>query len=51
VIRNKDDTGEWLHSKPGATQGDPVVIFSYAIGVFSIVDTHKVKFLMVRQPW
>jgi hypothetical protein len=51
VIRNSDDSGEFLRSKQGFTQGDPLVMLGYALGMLSLARQIKSEFPEVEQPW
>jgi hypothetical protein len=44
-------TGAFLYSKEGITQGDPLSIFAYGIGILLLIRILKAKFPAVEQPW
>jgi hypothetical protein len=41
VIRNNDGTGTFLYSKEGVTQGDPLSMFAYGIGLLPLIRALK----------
>jgi hypothetical protein len=51
VIRGNNGTGAFLHSKEGFTQGDPLSIFAYSVGILPLICQLKAKFPKVEQLW
>jgi hypothetical protein len=51
VIRNNDDSGEFLLSQKGITQGDPIAMLGYAIGMMPLISPLKAEFPELEQPW
>jgi hypothetical protein len=51
VIRNNDGTGTFLYSKEGVTQGDPLSMFAYGIGLLPLIRALKVQFPEMEQTW
>jgi hypothetical protein len=41
VIRNNDGAGTFLYSKEGVTQGDPLSMFAYGIGLLPLIRALK----------
>ena len=51
-MRNKEDrSGHFLHRKEGLTQGDPLAIITYIIGVLPIIRELRDADPRVTQPW
>ena len=46
-----DGSGHFLHSKEGVTQGDPLTMFAYGIGVFPLIRELRNAHPRVTQPW
>jgi hypothetical protein len=44
VIRSNDGTGTFLYSKEGVTQGDPLSMFAYGIGLLPLIRALKIQF-------
>jgi hypothetical protein len=44
VIRNNDGSGEFLISQQGVTQGDPLVMLGYALGMLPLTRQLKAEF-------
>ena len=52
VVRNTEDgSGHFLHSKEGVTQGDPLAMIAYGIGVLPLIRVLRVDHPQVYQPW
>ena len=52
VVRNtKDGSGHFLHSKEGVTQGDPLAMIAYGIGVLPLIRVLRSDHPQVSQPW
>jgi hypothetical protein len=51
VIRNNNGTGAFLYSKEGVTQGDPLSMYGYGIGIVPLIRILKADFPAVEQPW
>jgi len=51
VIRCNDGTGVFLHGQEGVTQGDPLSMFAYGVGVLPLIRQLKAAFPRVKQPW
>ena len=46
-----DESGHFLHSKEGVTQGDPLSMISYGIGVLPLIRELRNAHPLVIQPW
>ena len=46
-----DESGKFLHSKEGMTQGDPLAMIVYGIGVLPIIREVRNAQPRVTQPW
>ena len=46
-----DGSGHFLHSKEGVTQGDPLTMIAYGIGVFPLIRELQGAHPRVTQPW
>ena len=42
---------QFLHSKEGVTQGDPLVMIAYGIGILPLINNLKREIPDVPQPW
>jgi hypothetical protein len=51
MIRGNNGTGAVLFSKEGVTQGDPLAMVAYGIGLLPIIRQLKAEFPAVEQPW
>ena len=47
----EEGSGYFLHSKEGVTQGDPLSIISYGIGVLPLIRELRYTHPCVTQPW
>ena len=46
-----DVSGHFLHSKEGVTQGDPLAMIAYGIGVLPLSQELREAHPRVTQPW
>ena len=51
VRDTRDGSGHFLHSKEGVTQGDPLVMIAYGIGVLLLIRELQGAHPRVTQPW
>jgi hypothetical protein len=52
VLRdNRNGTADFLFSKEGVSQGDPLSMFAYGIGMLPLIRRLKAEFPTVEQPW
>ena len=52
MVRNTEDgSGHFLHSKEGVTQGDPLAMIDYGIGVLPLIRDLSRDHPHVTQPW
>ena len=52
VVRDTaNKSGHFLHSKEGVTQGDPLAMISYGIGVLLLIRYLRRAHPCVTQPW
>ena len=52
VVRDTGDgSGHFLHSKEGVTQGDPLAMIAYGIGVLPLIRELQNAYPRVTQPW
>ena len=51
VLQNANGTASFLHSRVGATLGDPLAMVAYSIGIIPLIKNMKAEFLDVTQPW
>ena len=46
-----EGSGHFLHSKEGVTQGDPLAMITYGIGVLPLIRELREAHPRVTQPW
>ena len=51
VVRGSNGKITMVYSKEGVTQGDPLAMFAYGIGVLPLVRRLQREFPAVKQPW
>ena len=52
VVRHTaDGSGHFLHSKEGVTQGDPLAMIAYGIGVLPLIRDLRRDHPCITQPW
>jgi hypothetical protein len=51
VIQGNNGTGVFLFSKEGVTQGDPISMVPYGIGILPLIRILKQVFPEAEQPW
>jgi hypothetical protein len=51
VIQDKGGAAVFLHSREGVTQGDPLAMVGYGVGVLPLIRKLKGEFPQVSQPW
>ena len=52
MVRNTEDgSGHFLHSKEGVTEGDPLAMIVYGIGVLPLIRNLRRDHPHVTQPW
>ena len=52
VVRDiADGSGHFLYSKEGMTQGDPLAMIAYGIGVLPLIRDLRRSHTRVTQPW
>ena len=51
LVRGKDGDGTLIYSKEGATQGDPLAMFAYGVGILPMIRHLKSKFPNLHQSW
>jgi hypothetical protein len=53
VLRGKHNRKHdvFLFSKEGVTQGDPLSMFAYGLGILPLICKLKSKFTNMNQPW
>ena len=52
VVRDiGDGSGHFLHSKEGVTQGDPLAMIAYGIGVLPLIRELRGAYPRITQPW
>ena len=50
-MKNGNGTAISLHSRDGATQGDPLEMIAYGICILPLIKNLKREFTDVAQPW
>jgi hypothetical protein len=51
IVRNPGGIAIFIFSKEGVTQGDPIAMFCYGIGILPMIRQLKTKYPELRQPW
>ena len=51
VLRNGNLTAGFLHSREGVTQGDPLAMITYGIGILPFIKNLKQEISDITQPW
>ena len=51
ILRSGNGTANFLHSKEGVSQGDPLSMFAYGLGILPLIRQLKADFPEVEQPW
>ena len=51
VLRNGDGTVDIIHSREGVTQGEPLYMVAYKIGILMLVKCLKFTYPEATQPW
>ena len=52
MVRDTEDgKGHFLHSKESVTQGDPLAMIAYCIGVLPLIRELREAYTYVTQPW
>ena len=51
VVFNKDGSGHFLHIKEGVTQGYPLTIITFGIGIFLMICKLYTTHAHIMQPW
>jgi hypothetical protein len=51
VSQDSNGTGTFLYSKEGITQGNPLSMFAYRVGILPLICTLKQDFSELEQPW
>ena len=47
----RDGSGQFFHSKEGVTQGDPLAMITYGIGVLPLIRELREAHPRVTKPW
>ena len=51
LVRGKDGVGSLMHSQEGVTQGDPLAMVAYGIGILPLIRHLKNKQPNLHQSW
>ena len=51
VFQNGNETARFMHSRAGMTQGEPVAMITYGIGIHSLIKNLKRGLPYVTHPW
>ena len=51
VLWNRNGMASFLHSGEGVTQGEPIAMFTYGVGIPPLIKEPKAEFTDVTQPW
>ena len=51
VLQNGDGTASFIKSRKGVTQGDPLSMITYGIGILPLTKNLKQEIPEVDQPW
>ena len=51
VIRTGDGAGHFLYSKEEVTQGDPLAMVEYGLGILPLIYELRTDHPSVTQPW
>ena len=51
VLQKGNGTASILHSREGATQGDPLAMIAYGIGILPLINNLKREIPDVTHPW
>ena len=51
VLRNRNGTSIFLHSREGVKQREPLAMVAYGIGILLLIKNLKAEFTDIAQPW
>jgi hypothetical protein len=51
IVHNPGGMPTFMFSKEGVTQGDPIAMFCYGIGILLMIRQLKVLYPALKQPW